>query len=169
MSLSMYQASVPVFIRGFENLQVILDKALAHAKAKNFEPSVLVQARLAPDMFALARQVQIASDVAKACAARLAGIENPSFADVEQTIPELKERIKKTLDFLRSVQPAQIDGSEERAITFKTRTSEYMFKGQPYLLQYAIPNFFFHVTTAYAILRHNGVELGKADFQGSFS
>lgn len=169
MNLSMYQASVPVFIRGFENLQVILDKALAHAKAKNFDPSVLVQARLAPDMFALARQVQIASDVAKACAARLAGIENPSFADVEQTIPELKERIKKTVDFLRSVQAVQIDGSEERTISFKTRTSEYMFKGQPYLLQYAIPNFFFHVTTAYAILRHNGVDIGKADFQGSFS
>lgn len=169
MSLSMYQASVPVFIRGFENLQVILDKALAHAKAKNFDPSVLVQARLAPDMLALARQVQIASDVAKACAARLAGIENPSFADVEQTIPELKERIKKTVDFLRSVQAVQIDGSEERTITFKTRTSEYMFKGQPYLLQYAIPNFFFHVTTAYAILRHNGVDIGKADFQGGFS
>lgn len=169
MTLSMYQASIPVFIRGFENLQVILDKALVHAKTKGFDPLVLAQARLAPDMFPLTRQVQIASDVAKACAARLAGIENPSFADEEQTIPELKERIKKTLDFLRSVQPSQIDGSEERTISFKTRTTEYMFKGQPYLLQYAIPNFFFHVTTAYAILRHNGVELGKADFQGSFS
>lgn len=169
MTLSMYQASIPVFIRGFENLQVILDKALSYAKAKNFDPSVLAQARLAPDMFPLTRQVQIASDIAKACAARLAGIENPSFEDMEQTIPELKERIKKTLEFLRNIQPIQIDGSEERTISFKTRTSEYMFKGQPYLLQYAIPNFFFHVTTAYAILRHNGVELGKADFQGAFS
>lgn len=169
MTLSMYQASVPVFIRGFENLQVILDKALIHAKSKGFDPLVLAQARLAPDMFPLTRQVQIASDVAKACAARLAGVDNPSFDDVEQTIPELKDRIKKTLDFLRSVQASQIDGSEDRTITFKTRTNEYMFKGQPYLLQYAIPNFFFHVTTAYAILRHNGVEVGKADFQGSFS
>lgn len=168
MTLSMYHASIPVFIRGFENLQAILDKATAHTEAKGFDASVLIQARLAPDMYPLPKQVQIASDIAKACAARLAGVEMPSFADTEQSIPELKERIAKTLVFLRSIKPAQIGGSEERDVVFKTKSRGYAFKGQPYLLQYALPNFYFHLSVAYAILRHNGVPLGKADFQGSF-
>jgi hypothetical protein len=168
MSLSMYQASIPVFIRVLGNLSAILDKAAAHAEAKKIDPSVLVNARLAPDMLPLARQVQIATDGVKGCAARLAGIEIPSYPDTETTFPELEARIAKTVAFLQSVRADQIDGSEGRTVTLKLRGKDTSFKGQPYLLNFVNPNFYFHVTTAYDILRHNGVELGKADYLGSF-
>ncbi|HWT55250.1 MAG TPA: DUF1993 domain-containing protein [Rhodocyclaceae bacterium] len=170
MTISMYQASIPVFIRGLENLSHILAKGAAHAEAKKVDPSVFITSRLYPDMFALARQVQIASDTAKGAAARLSGIENPSFADTESTFPELQERIAKTIVFLKSIKPEQIDGSEDRPVVLPTRSrGDIHFTAQNYLLQQALPNFYFHVTTAYAILRHNGVELGKWDFYGNFS
>ncbi|OJT19629.1 hypothetical protein BO221_35270 [Archangium sp. Cb G35] len=166
MSLSMYQASIPVFIRMLGNLSAILEKAAAYAAAKKIEPSVLINSRLAPDMRPLSFQIQIASDMAKGCAARLAGIDPPSMADTESTFPELQERIKKTIDFLQTVSAAQVDGSEEREVILKMRGTEMQFKGQPYLLGFVLPNFYFHVTTAYAILRHNGLDIGKADFLG---
>lgn len=166
MTLSMYQAAVPVFVRGLENLATILAKAAAHAEAKKIDPSVFINARLAPDMFALARQVQIASDAAKGSAARLAGVEVPSYPDTESTFPELQERVAKTIAFVKGFTPAQIDGSEDRKIVLKMRTDEVTFRGQDYLLKLALPNFFFHLTTAYDILRHNGVEVGKMDYLG---
>ena len=168
MPLSMYQASIPVLERVLGNLSAMLDKAAAHAEAKKIDPAVFITARLAPDMFALARQVQIATDAAKGCAARLAGIEIPSYADTEATFPELKARIAKTVAFLKSVGQTQVDGSEERTITLKIRGKDTSLTGQAYLLTFALPNFYFHVTTAYDILRHNGVELGKMDYLGSF-
>jgi hypothetical protein len=148
------------------NLSAILDKGAAYAEAKKIEPSVLMNSRLAADMFPLARQVQIASDVVKGGVARLAGIEIPSFPDTETTFPELQARIQKTVAFLKSVSAAQIDGSEERTITLKVGGNEMNFKGLPYLFSFVIPNFYFHITTAYAILRHNGVDVGKADYLG---
>lgn len=166
MALSMYQASIPVFIRMLGNLSKILDKAAAHAEAKKIDPAVLIRDRLAPDMLPFSFQIQTATDSAKGCAARLAGIEPPSFADTESTFPELKERIEKTLAFLQTATAAQIDGSEDRTVILKMRSGEMQFKGQDYLLHFALPNFYFHVTTAYAILRHNGVDVGKADFLG---
>lgn len=166
MSLSMYQASIPVFIRGLGNLSAILDKAAMHTEAKKIDPSVFINARLAPDMYPLSRQVQIASDVAKGCAARLAGIEVPSYEDNETTFPELQARIAKTVAFMQSVSPSQIDGSAERPITLKLRGREVSLLGQPYLLTFVLPNFYFHLTTTYAILRHNGLEIGKPDFIG---
>jgi len=168
MSLSMYQASIPVFIRLLGNLSAILDKAAAYAQEKKIEPSVLINARLAPDMFPLARQVQIATDGAKGCAARLAGIEIPSYADTESSFPELQERIAKTVAFLQSVSAAQVEGSEVRTISLKLRGEEVQFQGQPYLLYFVLPNFFFHITTAYNILRHNGLQIGKPDYLGGF-
>jgi hypothetical protein len=163
----MYQASVPVFIRMLTNLSAILDKAVAQAEAKKIDPSVLIKARLAPDMLPFTFQIQTATDHAKGCTARLAGIEPPSFADTETTFPELKARIAKTIEFLKSVKPEQLDGTEERDITLKLRRGEFHFKGQAYLLSFALPNFFFHVTTAYALLRHNGIEIGKQDYLGA--
>jgi hypothetical protein len=162
----MYQASIPSFIRILGNLSILLEKAAAHAEAKKIDPTVFTGARLAPDMFPLTRQVQIATDGVKGCVARLAGVEVPSYPDTETTFPELQARIKKTVDFLKTFNASQIDGSEERAITLKIRDREIHFKGQAYLLNFVIPNFYFHVTTAYAILRHNGVEIGKMDFLG---
>jgi hypothetical protein len=162
----MYQASIPVFVRSLGVLSRILDKAAAHAEAKKIDPAVFINARLAPDMFALARQVQIACDAAKIGAARLAGVDAPSHPDTEATFPELQARIAKVVTFLQSIKAAQIDGSEERSITLKVRGKETSLQGQPYLLTWALPNFFFHVTTTYAILRHNGVELGKLDYLG---
>ncbi len=167
MTLSMYQASVPVFVRVLTNLSAILDKAAAHAEAKKIDPSVFVNARLAPDMFPLARQVQIATDVSKGAAGRLASVEIPSFADTEASLPELKERLAKTIAFLQALKPEQIDGSEEKTIQLKVGGQDLSFTGQAYLLHFAIPNVFFHETTSYAILRHNGVELGKKDFLGA--
>jgi hypothetical protein len=163
----MYQASIPVFLRMLGNLSAILDKAAAHAEAKKIDQTVFITARLAPDMLALSSQIQIASDSAKGCAARLAGIEVPSYADTETNFAELKARIEKTVAFLKTVKADQIDGSEERNINIKQRTRELNLPGQAFLLHYAMPNFYFHVTTAYAILRHNGVEIGKMDFLGS--
>jgi len=167
MSLSMYQISIPVFARALNNLAAILNKAVAHAEAKKIDPSVLINYRLAPDMLPLSRQVQIASDAAKGCAARLAGVEVPSFADTETTFPELQERIAKTLAFLNTVNAAQIDGSESRTVTIQLRGKDVQFLGLAYLTSFVLPNLYFHVTTAYAILRHNGVELGKADYLGA--
>lgn len=168
MPLSMYQASIPVFVRQLRNLSTILDKAEEHAQTRGDAPSLLIEARLAPDMFPLSRQVQSASDSAKGAAARLAGIELPSFPDTETSFAELKERIAKTIAFLESVPAEKIDGSEEREVVLRPRGMEMRFDGQGYLLTFALPNFFFHVTTAYAILREQGVPIGKMDFLGSY-
>ena len=167
MSISMYSASVPVFVRMLGNLQNWLDKAQAHAEARKFDPVNFVGLRLAPDMLPLNRQVQIASDSAKACLARLAGVEMPSWKDEETTLPELKARVQKTIDYVQSFKPEQIDGSETRQITIPRRTSEpLVMEGEAFLKHYALPNLYFHVTTAYALLRQGGVEIGKADFLG---
>jgi uncharacterized protein len=166
MAISMYQASVPYFQQLLTNLKAILEKGAAHAEAKKFDPSVLFNGRLAPDMLPLVKQVQIASDNAKGPAARLAGIEPPKFEDNEATYAQLTERIDKTLAFLKTLKPAQIDGSEEREIVLKFPNRTFEFKGQQYLVHFAIPNFTFHVATAYNILRHNGVDIGKQDFLG---
>jgi len=167
MPITMYQASAPRFANTLRNLSAILDKAQAHAEAKKIDTAALTQARLFPDMFPLVRQVQIACDTAKGAVARLAGLEIPKHEDTEQTFAELKARIAKTLDFVESVRPAQIDGSEEKEITLKMRGQDVKLKGQQYLLGQAYPNFYFHVTTAYDILRHNGVELSKKDYIGN--
>jgi hypothetical protein len=166
MTISMYTASVPVFKQFLNNLSAVLDKTQAHTAAKKIEPSALLQARLFPDMFPLRRQVLIAADFAKGACARLAGIEVPKFKDNEQSFEELKARIAKTIAFIDTINAAEIDGSEERDITMQVGPDTKRFKGQAYLLYTALPNFYFHVTTAYAILRHNGVELGKRDYVG---
>jgi len=166
MSISMYQVSVPVFVRALGNLRAILEKGAAHAEAKKFKPEVLLNSRLSPDMFPLIRQVQIASDQAKGSSARLAGVEVPKFEDNEATFEDLYARIDKTLAFLKTLKPEQIDGSEGRDITLPSPRGPMEFKGQPYLLFFVHPNLYFHCTTAYAILRHNGVEVGKMDFVG---
>jgi len=166
MSLSMYQASIPVFIGNLNNLSAILKKAEANAVARKIDLDVFINARLAPDMFALARQIQIATDAVKGGAARLAGVEIPSFPDTEKTFPELQARIAKTVDFLKTFKAQQIDGSEERKIVLKAGSQEMTFLGQAYLLNFVLPNLFFHITTTYAILRHNGVDLGKKDYLG---
>lgn len=166
MPLSMYQTSIPVFVRALGNLSAILDKAAAHAAARKIDPSVFINARLAPDMFPLSRQVQSASDSAKGCAARLAGLEVPRYEDTETTFPELRMRITKTVTFMQAVKSAQFDGSEERTIVLKLRGREVSFSGQSYLFNFALPNFFFHAVAAYGILRHNGVEIGKQDYLG---
>ncbi|PLZ02976.1 DUF1993 domain-containing protein [Burkholderia sp. WAC0059] len=166
MSLSMYQASVPVLLRGLENLQAIIGKGEAHAAEKQIDPSVLTGFRLFPDMLPFTRQIYIATDTAKGCAARLAGVEAPKFDDVEMTFGELEARVQKTIDYLKTFEPGQIDGSETRSITLKMRSGPLEFTGQSYLLQFVLPNFYFHLTTAYDILRHNGVELGKLDYLG---
>jgi hypothetical protein len=160
----MYQASAPRFAHTLRNFSAILDKAQAHAEAKKLEPNVLGGQRLIADMFPLARQVQIACDTAKGAVARLAGIEIPQHADTEQTVPELKARIAKVLDFIESVPAAKIDGSDEREVVLKMRGQDMKFQGAQYLLGHALPNFYFHVTTAYNILRSNGVEIGKRDY-----
>ena len=164
MSISMYQASIPHFILMLVNLSAILDKTEAHAKAKNIDQGVFVNARLAPDMYPLGRQIQIAADMAKACAARLAGIDVPRHEDNEMTFADLKARIAKTITFLQSVNVDQINGSDGRMVTITMHDKEAVYTGQHYLLDIIIPHFYFHVTTAYAILRHHGVELGKSDY-----
>lgn len=166
MSLSLYQASVPVFVRMFGNLSAILAKAEAYAAAKKIDPTVLLNARLAPDMHPLTRQVQIASDAAKGCAARLAGVDIPSFADTESSFAELQARITKTLEFIKGLTPAQIDSGEGREVVLKFPGAEMKFQGEDYLLHFVLPNFYFHITTAYAILRHNGLDIGKMDYLG---
>jgi hypothetical protein len=168
MTLSMYQASVPVFVRMLNNISAILDKAVHHAAERKIEPSVLLGTRLFPDMFPLLRQVQLTSDFAKGTAARLAGAEVPKFPDTETSFEDLKARIARTIDFVKSFKPGQIDGSEEREITIPIGGQPHSFKGQAYLLHQAMPNFYFHATATYAILRHCGVEVGKRDFLGPF-
>ena len=167
MTISMYQASVPVLTRFLNNLIAILGKGVAHAEAKKIEPDVLSGCRLIADMHPLSRQIQIASDVAKGGVARLAGVEPPSWADDEKTMADLVERLKKTIQYLESFKPDQIDGSEERTITMKLGPHSVDFTGLNYLLTFVLPNVFFHVTTAYDILRANGVNVGKGDFMGS--
>ena len=167
MGISMYQASAPRFANTLGNLSAILDKARAHAEAKGLDPQVLTACRIFPDMFPLSRQVQIATDTAKGALARLAGVEVPKYEDSETSIAELKARISKTLAFLEGFRPAQIDGSEDKELTIKLGKNEVSWKGMQYLLGFALPNFYFHVTTAYCILRHNGVELGKRDYIGN--
>ena len=164
MAISMYRASAPIFLQHLPALSACLDKGAAYAAAKKIEPSVLLQSRLSLDMFPLVRQVQIASDFAKGPVARLAGVEPPKYEDTETSIDELKTRIAKTVGFIKAFKPSQIDGSEERDITITLGGQPRSFKGEDYLIGFALPNFFFHVTTAYAILRHCGVELGKGDF-----
>ncbi|HET7203819.1 MAG TPA: DUF1993 domain-containing protein [Steroidobacteraceae bacterium] len=165
--ISMYRASVPVLARALRNLAGVLRKAEAHAAERKLDPSVLLGSRLAPDMFPLTRQVQIATDMAKGCVARLAGVEVPSYADDETAFAQLLARIDRTVAFIESLTPAQIDGTEAKAVTLKMRTGELTFEGLPYLLEYVYPNVYFHCTTAYAILRHCGVDLGKKDFLGA--
>jgi hypothetical protein len=167
MSISMYHASAPRFANTLKNLSAILDKAAAHCEAKKIDPAVLLQSRLYPDMFPLLRQVQIASDNAKGAVARLAGVDVPKYEDTEETIADLKQRLAKTIDFVGSFKPAQIDGSEEKDIHLKLGKMEVTWKGMQYLLGFAWPNFYFHAVTAYDILRHNGVEIGKRDFIGN--
>ena len=167
MTLSMYQASVPVFIQGLTGLGGVINKAAAHAAERKIDPAALLQARLYPDMFPFARQVQIATDFAKGGAARLAGVEFPAYEDSEASFEELKARVDKTIAFLRTLDAAQIDGSEERDISLVRRGETSIVKGQAYLLEQAMPNFYFHITTAYAIQRHNGVEVGKRLFLGA--
>jgi hypothetical protein len=162
----MYTASIPVFQKLLDNLDLLLDKAAADATARNIDPSVFLQARLAPDMFTLTRQVQIAADFAKGTAARLAGLEVPKWDDNEVSFADLKARIKKTQDYIAGFKAAQIDGSEAHDISFKSGPQQVSinFTGIGYLLNFAMPNFYFHYTTTYAILRHNGVAVGKKDF-----
>lgn len=166
MTISMYQVSVPVLISTLNNLVGILEKGAKYAETKKIDPSVLVNSRLFPDMFPLSRQVQIASDIAKRGAAKLAGIEAPNFEDNETTFPELIDRLQKTISYLNTFKPEQIDGSEERTITLQIRENTLSFQGMPFLLYFVLPNVYFHVTTAYDILRHCGVEVGKQDFLG---
>jgi hypothetical protein len=163
----MYQASIPVLTKVLANLAKILEKAEAYATAKKIDPAVFVQARLYPNMYPLSRQVQIATDVAKGCASRLAGLEPPQYEDNETSFAELQARIVKTIAFLETFTPAQIDGTEDKSVTLKVGGREMTFQGLTYLLDFVLPNVYFHTTTAYAILRHWGVELGKADFLGS--
>ncbi len=166
MTISMYQASVPSLIRSLNNLAAILEKGAAHGEAKKIDQIVLFDSRLYPDMFSLGRQVQIASDIARRGAARLADSEAPTMEDNETTFAQLIERLHKTTVCLESLTPEQIDGSEEKSITLPVGKDTMTFEGLPYLLYFILPNVYFHVTTAYDILRHSGVELGKADYLG---
>lgn len=165
MTISMYSASVPTFQHMLRNLSHILDKGAADAEARKYDPAVIMSYRLAPDMLPFTRQILIACDAAKNGVARISGVEAPKFEDNEASFPELKARIQKTLDYLATVKPESMDGTEDKDITFpvgrdKTRT----MTAEAYLKHWALPNFFFHITTAYAILRHNGVQLGKSDY-----
>ena len=165
MAISMSSASLPIFRTTLGNLNHILDKGLAHAQARNFDPSVLTSYRLAPDMLPFTRQIQIACDAAKNGVARMSGLEAPKFEDDEQTFEQLKARIAKTIAWLDTVPAAKLDGTEDKDITFPVgRETTRTMKAEAYLKHWALPNFFFHVSMAYAILRHNGVDLGKADY-----
>lgn len=166
MSLSMYEVSVLVFERGLTNLRAILRKGQEHAHMKKIDPAVLLASRLFPDMHPLTRQVQIASDAAKFCVARLAALEPPRFEDVERSFDELDARLEKTIGYVRGIDAAALEGSEARIVKLTTPTTTLEFPGTQYVLHFALPNFFFHITTAYDILRHNGVELGKFDYLG---
>jgi hypothetical protein len=168
MSLTMHNTSVPVFVRMFSNMLGWLDKAQAHAEARKFDSANYLGLRLAPDMLPLTKQIQIATDMAKACVARLSGVEVPKWDDNEATLDALRERIRKTLDYVQSLPAAQIDGSEQREILLPMRAGDPMrFTGEAYLKHYVLPNLYFHATTTYALLRHAGVELGKRDYLGA--
>ncbi len=167
MAISMYQTSAPRFVHMLKNLSAILDKAQAHADAKKIDVLALTAFRLYPDMLPMTAQVQIACDAVKGCMARLAGVENPKHEDTEKTIADLKARIAKTIAFVETIKPAQIDGTEEKPVTLKIGGQDMTFPGQQYLLAFAYPNFYFHIATAYNMLRHNGVEIGKRDFLGA--
>ena len=166
MTISMYQASVPAFIRALTNLAAILEKGAVHAQARRIDEAVLLNSRLFPDMFPLVRQVQIATDTARSGAGRLADAEFPAYEDKETTFQELVVRIRNSVVYLESLKPAQIDAGEDKTISWQSRSSTKSMQALPYLLSHLLPNVHFHVTTAYAILRHNGVELGKKDFLG---
>ena len=166
MTISMYQASVPAFVRALNNLAAILEKGAAHTQARKIDETVLLGSRLFPDMLPLNRQVQLASDSAKSGAGRLAGAEFPAFEDKEATFQELVQRIRNTVTYLETLRPEQIDGGEEKTVSWQTRSSTKSMQGLPFLMYHVLPNVHFHVTTAYAILRHNGVEIGKKDFLG---
>jgi hypothetical protein len=166
MNISMYNASIPVMIKMLGNLDTILDKAIAHAAARKIDDAAFVEARLFPDMFTFARQIRVATDMAKGAGARLAGVDIPKFEDNEKTLPELKSRLRKCIDFLKTLTPAQIDGSEGKAISLTVGGNALNFSGLDYLNSWVMPNFYFHVTTAYNLLRHGGVEIGKMDFLG---
>ena len=168
MTISLYQASVPVIQKSLTALKGVLAKGAAHADAKKIDESVFLSSRLSPDMFPLMRQVQIAADFGKGPVARLAGVEVPKYDDTEATFAELAARIDKTLAFVGTFTPAQIDGQEDRDIQLTIAGNPVTFKGQPYLLHFAMPNLYFHMSMAYAILRHNGVDVGKRDFIGGF-
>jgi hypothetical protein len=167
MTISMYQASVPRFVNILGNLSAILDKAQAHTVANKLDAAALTGFRLFPDMLPMTKQVQIACDTAKGVVARLAGVEIPAYEDNEQTLADLKARIAKTVAFIQRVKPAQIDGSEDKEIVIKRGEKETRYTGMQFLLGHALPNFYFHVTTTYNILRHNGVEIGKRDYLGN--
>ena len=166
MSVSLYDVSIPVLSLGLNNLSAILDKAASHAENKKVDPKALPAARLIIDMLPLSAQIQIACDTAKGAAARLAGVEIPKHEDTETTIPELKARIAKTVEFLKSIKPQQLQGAETREIVLQFPQNALKFTGLNYLTNFVLPNFFFHVTIAYALLRKNGVEVGKRDFLG---
>lgn len=166
MSITMHTASVPVFVRMLGNLGTWLDKAEAHAQVKKFDPAVYLGARLAPDMLPFTKQIQIACDGAKFGVSRLAGVEAPKFDDSEASITELRERVRATIAFIQSVPASKIDGTEDKDVTIPRRDGPMTLKGEFYLKHYVMPNFYFHLTMAYALLRHNGVELGKADYLG---
>lgn len=166
MSFTVYDASIAPMIRGLENLSKILDKAVAQAKSEDRDLNSLLEARLAPDMFAFTRQVQVVSDTAKGCAARLTGQEPPSFPDEEKSFPELQQRIGRTIEYLKGFRPEQFEGAESRTLTLKFPQRSMSFSGRDFLTGFAIPNFYFHVTAAYAILRHNGINIGKMDYLG---
>lgn len=167
MSVSMYQASIPVFVRGLRNMAGFLEKGRADAEARKFAPEVLVGARLAPDMHVLAKQVQIGCDMVKNAGGRLAGMELPSFPDTETSFAELQARIDKTVAFLEGIGEAALEGSETRTIVLKFPGREMLFSGVDYLFTFVLPNFYFHMTTVYNVLRHNGVQIGKRDFMGA--
>jgi hypothetical protein len=166
MPLSMYQASVPAYTQMLKSLSAVLKKGEAHCEAKKIDPSVFVTARLYPDMAPLSRQIQIATDQVKGGLARLAGSEPPSWPDTETTFADLQARIQKALDYAAGIKPEQVDGSENKDVKLKVGPNEMTFKGQQFLINFSLPNFYFHVVTAYDILRHNGVEIGKRDFMG---
>lgn len=162
----MYQSSVPVFVHNLTNLSNILKKTAEHAANKKIDESVFVNARLSPDMFPLSRQIQIACDIVKGGCARLAGVEIPSFPDTETTFAELQSRIAKTIEFISSFKADQIDNTEDKAIALKVGGHEMKFDGKSYLLNFVVPNLYFHVMTTYCIVRNNNVDIGKADFLG---
>ena len=167
MTISMYQASVPRLVNALNNLSLVLGKAQAHIEAKKLDPKTLLEFRLYPDMLSMTRQVQIASDTAKGLVARLAGLDNPVHEDNEQSIAELQARLAKTVTFMQSVSAAQIDGTEDKAIVIKRGDKETHYKGMQFLLGHALPNVYFHSSITCAILRHNGVEIGKRDYLGT--